>query len=153
MSLYAGLTVSATSYICFHKHYLLKQITTSICGRGLILTKCPGGWVVSSPNLGSHYFGLRWISPHDCMALHCTGPFIIILPSSQYTAGLGGSVGCAVRLETRRSQVQPPPRSATFFHWDWSWNIFYSHSLPFRFFKKGGCHFLAKKCAQYWLTA
>ena len=26
-------------------------------------------------------------------------------------AGLGGSVGCAVRLETRRLWVQPPPRS------------------------------------------
>ena len=25
-------------------------------------------------------------------------------------AGLGGSVGCAVRLETRRSRVQLPPR-------------------------------------------
>ena len=34
------------------------------------------------------------------------------------TAGLGGSVGCAVRLETRRSRVQPPPRSATFFRGD-----------------------------------
>ena len=32
-----------------------------------------------------------------------------------FFAGLGGSVGCAVRLETRRSRVQPPPRSATFF--------------------------------------
>ena len=30
-------------------------------------------------------------------------------------AGLGGSVGFAVRLKTRRSRVQPPPRSATFF--------------------------------------
>ena len=28
---------------------------------------------------------------------------------------LGGSVGCAIRLETRRSRVQHPPRSATFF--------------------------------------
>ena len=45
-------------------------------------------------------------------------------------AGLGGSVGCAVRLETTRSRVQPPPRSATFFRGDWSWNIFYGHSLP-----------------------
>ena len=44
--------------------------------------------------------------------------------------GLGGSVGCAVRLETRRSRVRPPPRSATFFRGDWSWNIFYGHSLP-----------------------
>ena len=47
-----------------------------------------------------------------------------------HPAGLGGSVGCAVRLETRRSRVQPPPRSATFFRGDWSWNIFYGHSLP-----------------------
>ena len=37
-------------------------------------------------------------------------------------AGLGGSVGCAIRLETRRSWVQPPLRSATFFRGDWSWN-------------------------------
>ena len=35
-----------------------------------------------------------------------------------FLAGLGGSVGCAVRLETRRSRVQPPPRSATFFRGD-----------------------------------
>ena len=45
-------------------------------------------------------------------------------------AGLGGSAGCAVRLETKRLRVQPPPRSATFFRGDWSWNIFYGHSLP-----------------------
>ena len=30
-------------------------------------------------------------------------------------AGLGGSIGCGVRLETSRSRVQPPPRLATFF--------------------------------------
>ena len=35
-----------------------------------------------------------------------------------------------VRLETGRSRVRPPPRSATFFRGDWSWNIFYGHSLP-----------------------
>ena len=45
-------------------------------------------------------------------------------------ASLSGSVGCAIRLETRRSWVQPPPRSATFFRGDWLWNIFYGHSLP-----------------------
>ena len=49
---------------------------------------------------------------------------------SKLKVGLGGSFGCAVRLETRRSRVQPPPRSATFFRGDWSWNIFYGHSLP-----------------------
>ena len=56
----------------------------------------------------------------------------VMLSQSVYkpVAGLGGSVGCAVRLETRRSRVQPPPRSATFFRGDWSWNIFYGHSPP-----------------------
>ena len=44
-------------------------------------------------------------------------------------SGLGGSVGCAVWLETR-SRVQPQPRSVTFFRGDWSWNIFYGHYLP-----------------------
>ena len=55
---------------------------------------------------------------------------IIVIWSTGATAGLGGSVGCTVRLETRRSRVQPMLMSATFFHGDWSWNIFYGHSLP-----------------------
>ena len=42
----------------------------------------------------------------------------IVLLIEHSAAGLGGSVGCAVRLETRRSRVQPPPRSATFFRGD-----------------------------------
>ena len=72
----------------------------------------------------------RWqISPP------CLGSRQIILNPTQsinyrHITGLGGSVGCAVRLEIRRSRVQPPPRSATFFRGDWSWNIFYDHSLP-----------------------
>ena len=53
-----------------------------------------------------------------------------LLKLSSINTSLGGSVGCAVLLETRRSRVQTPPRSATFFHGDWSWNIFYGHSLP-----------------------
>ena len=60
-----------------------------------------------------------------CYFLFCVFRFKL-----RHDTGLGGSVGCAVRLETRRSRVQPPPMSATFFHGDWSWNIFYSHSLP-----------------------
>ena len=47
-----------------------------------------------------------------------------------YVAGLGGSVGCTVRLETRRLRVQSQLRSAIFFRGDWSWNIFYGHSHP-----------------------
>ena len=60
------------------------------------------------------------------------------------SAGLGGSVGCAVRLETRRSRVQPPPRWATFFRGDWSWNIFYGHSLPSADSRRAVVSFLRK---------
>ena len=42
----------------------------------------------------------------------------ILTNCTLFLASLGGSVGCAVRLETRRSRVQPPPRSATFFRGD-----------------------------------
>ena len=44
--------------------------------------------------------------------------------------GLSGSVGCVVRLETRRLRVQPLLRLATFFRGDWSWNIYSGYSLP-----------------------
>ena len=45
-------------------------------------------------------------------------PLTELLDTVKSSAGLGGSVGCVVRLETRRSRVQPPPRSATFFRGD-----------------------------------
>ena len=76
-----------------------------------------------------------------------------LLVDKHALSGLCGSVGCAVRLETRRSRVQPPPRSATFFRGDWSWNIFYGHSLPSADSRRAVVSFWAKECAQYWLTA
>ena len=41
--------------------------------------------MVSTGDLGLR-FESRWRqnSAHDCMTLHCTEPFIITLPSSQY---------------------------------------------------------------------
>ena len=47
-------------------------------------------------------------------------------------SGLGGSVGCDVRLETRRSWVQPPPRAATFFRGDLIIKYFLRSFSPFR---------------------
>ena len=64
---------------------------------------------------GSARQGFTWINKEICI---------------YWMFGLDGSVRCTIRLETRRSRIQPPPRSATFFRGDWSWNIFYGHSLP-----------------------
>ena len=82
-------------------------------------------WIRHSP---LHRRGVFW-QPWFTLNLF-TSDFGLSLVDYFPLAGLGGSVGCAVRLETRRSRVQPPRRSATFFRGDWSWNIFYGHSLP-----------------------
>ena len=68
-----------------------------------------------SPNLCVEVWEiLNWCLEHDIIirVRHIPGKFNIL------DAGLSGSVGCTIRLETRRSRVQPPSRSATFFHGD-----------------------------------
>ena len=72
---------------------------------------------------------------------------------SWWEAGLSGSVGCAVRLETRRSRVQPPAEVGNILSWRLIMKYFLRSFSPFLWFKKGSCQFLAKECAQYWLTA
>ena len=73
-------------------------------------------------------------------------------------AGLCGSVGCAVRLETRRTWDQEvagstPTKVGNILSWRLIMKYFLRSFSPFRWFKKGSCQFLAKECAQYWLTA
>ena len=77
--------------------------------------------------LSLHKKSVNWSSRHDLNSVHWA--LKLQRTSKQNFAGLGGSVGCAVRLETKRSRVQPPPRSTTFFRGDRSWNIFCGHSL------------------------
>ena len=69
--------------------------------------------------------------------------------STPQITGLDGSVGCGVRLETRRSRVQPPPVGNILSRRLIAKYFLRSFSL-FRWFKKGSCQFLAKECAQYW---
>ena len=74
------------------------------------------------------------------------GDLYTVNPRYNDSAVLGGSFGCAVRLETRRSRVQPPPRSATFFRGDWSWNIFNGHSLPSADSRRAVVRFWQRMC-------
>ena len=46
----------------------------------------------------------------------------------------------------------PPSRQHSFVEIGYEKN-FYGHYLTSTDFKKGSCQFLAKECAQYWLTA
>ena len=76
--------------------------------------------------------------------------------------GLCGSVGCAVRLETRRLRVQPcRGRQHSFVEIDHE--IFFTVILSLPLIQEGQLSvsgermctilFLVKECAQYWLTA
>ena len=62
--------------------------------------------------------GFRPFTPADVTEAFNILNKVCIATYHKRKAGLGGSFGCAVRLETRRSHVQPLPRSATFFRGD-----------------------------------
>ena len=67
--------------------------------RGINESSCNTGWIYRLIWVFASYtclinFVLRWLNYVFYLTL----------------AGLGGSVGCAVRLETRRSKVRPPTR-------------------------------------------
>ena len=73
-----------------------------------------------------------------------------VCSSEELWAGLGGSVGCAVRLEEVAGST--PAEIGNILSWRLIMKYFLRSFSPFRWFKKGSCQFLAKECAQYWLT-
>ena len=57
-----------------------------------------------------------------------------------------------IRLVIRPSLVRSPLDPATSFRGDWSWNIFYGHSLPSADSRKAVVSFWWKNVLKYWLT-
>ena len=49
--------------------------------------------------------------------------------------------------------AKPLPEVGNILLWRLIMKYFQQSFSPFRWFKKGSCQFLAKECAQYWLTA
>ena len=58
-----------------------------------------------------------------------------------------------IRLLSRRWWVQSPPGLAKFFSGDWSWNIFYGHSLLSADSRRSVVSFWWKNVHTYWLIA
>ena len=77
----------------------------------------------------------------------CTGNFnLVMLPAS------------VARLDARPTGDQEvagstPAEVGNILSWRLIMKYFLRSFSPFRWFKKGSCQFLAKECAQYWLTA
>ena len=94
------------------------------------------------------------------MLLHVIGPSIygFILPWNEAT-GPRSAVGnasvyrCVSDCRSRGRKFDPGP--VPYFRGDWSWNNFYGHSPPFRWFIQEGLLSVTSEsmCTKYWLTA
>ena len=89
------------------------------------------------------------------MALHCTELVIIILPLSRYDLNSRPRWLSWMRRPTGDQEVagSTPTEVGNILSWKLIMKYFRLSFSPFRWFKKGSCQFLAKECAQYWLTA
>ena len=87
------------------------------------------------------------------MSLYC--PLRPVYPN---TLGKYGTLLLVAQLDARPTGDQEvagstPAKVGNILSWRLIMKYFLRSFSPFRWFKKGSCQFLAKECAQYWLTA
>ena len=138
MLLWSGSTV-CTSIKYFVGKVYKNKTQTKMCGKHL------GGWVVSAPGFGSQdpRFESHWrsYSACECMAFHCT----VCRP--RWISWMRRPTG------DQEVKGSTPAEVGNILSWLLIMKYFLWSFSPFRWFKKGSCQFLAKECAQYWLTA
>ena len=114
------------------------------------------GWLSGLVLQASNHEILLSLNPAGGRSAHdCTEPFIIILLSSRYDLH---NVERDVKHQIIVIKITYENvthhllisllSSATFFHRDWSWNVFCSYSLPSADSRRDSCQFLVKQCAQ-----
>ena len=76
-------------------------------------------------------------------------------PHSPYPNEKEGKYFYVMRRPTGDQEVagSTPAEVGNILSWRLIMKYFLRSFSPFRWFKKGSCQFLAKECAQYWLTA
>ena len=103
---------------------------------------------------------LFW-SLKDGKYIHCRWmtSFVYLRNLATSDIPISGFPGCSwprwlsrmcVWLVSRRLRVQYPPGPATFFCGEWSWYIFYSHSLPSFDSRRVVVSFQQKNVLKYW---
>ena len=90
-----------------------------------------------------------WPSDQCCC---CSLKYNVQWLSSNVCTGLSSSVRCMSDWWSG-GVCSIPAGLATFFHRDWSWTIFYGHSLPSTDSRKAVVSFWWKNVHKYWLTA
>ena len=87
------------------------------------------------------------------------GIMYCVLPWCAYNIGPRSAVGnvsgyrCVSDCRSRGREFDPGP--VPYFRGDWSWNNFYGHSPPFRWYIQEGLLSVTSEsmCTNYWLTA
>ena len=78
-----------------------------------------------------------------------------VMRPGRITHAVGNVSGnrCESDCRSRGRELNPGP--VQYFHGDWSWNNFYSHSPPFHWVIQEGLLSVTSEsmCAKYWLTA
>ena len=117
---------------------------------------CPPLWL-SSPR-GASCPG-RFILPpaqHKKKYIHVILLFFcIILMNSDLRSAVGNVSGYRCVSDCRSRGREYDPGLVPYFRGDWSWNNFYGHSPPFRWFIQEGLLSVTSEsmCTNYWLTA
>ena len=88
----------------------------------------------------------------SCIHLYSMHTLGNIIVSDFSPAGLSGSVGCAPVWWSGGCWFDPC-WVGSILPWRLIVKYFLQSFSPFCWFKVGGCQFMAKECAQYWLTA
>ena len=90
------------------------------------------------------FFFMLNSTEHDITTVH-TGPRSAVSNVSGYR--------CVSDCRSRGREFDPGP--VPYFRGDWSWNNFYGHSPPFRWFIQEGLLSVTSEsmCTNYWLTA
>ena len=142
--LHGGISLSdATSYDKLGIFHCTYQVAT-----------CQNFWMMM------YFFPWRLLillnsgDPDQMPQKHRIRHFILVFPVGHipiYTStvcintGPHSAVGNMSDCRSRGPEFDPV--LVPYFHGDWSWNIFYSHSPPFCWFKKGCCQLQGKVCA------
>ena len=87
-----------------------------------------------------------------CTAKICNIPYILIA-RLRSTVGNVSGYRCASDCRSRGREFDPGP--VPYFRGDWSWNNFYGHFPPFRWFIQEGLLSVTSEsmCINYWLIA
>ena len=123
--------------IAFYKLGDLKYMANILC-------KCHG----CGPNLPR----LKWrnLPLKDYFQI---SPAFFLIAGPLSAVGNVSGYRCVSDCRSRGREFDPGP--VPYFRGDWSWNYFYGHSTPFRWFIQEGLLSVTSEslCTNYWLTA